>query len=165
MSRKNAAVFIFQDHRQVQNAISALREAGCDTQALSVVGKDRDGPGHSLIDDPGSKARRQTAEWVSFWCNMWNLLSGDAFLQVEGVGPILVAGPLAPIMIGALLILETPENLHPLGAGLRNVGIRRIDTSPFQSALQQSCYLVVVTGSNSEVKKAERILQSSTAAS
>ena len=59
----------------------------------------------------------------AFWGGLWGLLVGAAFFWVPGVGPLLVAGPVAAWIIGDLEGGVVVGGLSVLGAALYSAGI------------------------------------------
>ena len=58
----------------------------------------------------------------AFWGGIGGLLFGSAFFWVPGIGPLLVAGPLASSIIGALEGAAVVGGLSAVGAGLYGIG-------------------------------------------
>ncbi|HYK90720.1 MAG TPA: hypothetical protein VE398_18250 [Acidobacteriota bacterium] len=158
---QRATVYVCDSHRLVQDAIKALKNAGSDLRHLSVVGKDCCSADQSLNFCEDAASQKRLAAWVSFWHKIWSQLTGDAFLTISGIGPILVAGPLAQPMISAWTNLQFHEEISPLRDALRDWHISVKSISDYESALQAGHFLVVVHGDSSQVAKARETLDSS----
>ncbi len=90
-----------------------------------------------------------------FWGPLWGLLSGWAFLSVPGIGPVLVAGPLAGSTVATLDNAAVFGGLTALGAGLYSIGISREGVLACESAVRNGKYLVLVYGTVREVSQAK----------
>lgn len=126
---------------------------------LSVIGKDYPG----VVDDaaaahPDGK-RRGLMDVRSFWCRIWRLLPEDAFLNVEGIGSVIVAGSMTEPVLATWRTPKVLEVRNPLRAGMRAVGIAKSDLTTYEEALQSNCFLVIAQGDPVEVSAATKILK------
>jgi hypothetical protein len=94
-----------------------------------------------------------------FWTGVWSLLFGWALVFLPEFGPVLVAGPLAMWIIGALDNAPLFAGLSAVGAGLYSIGIPRDRIMRYEAALRRHMYLVVVHGAAADVARAEAILR------
>ena len=102
MSENNSVVAIFESHNQAADAVRELQKDGFDMKKISIVGKDYHTDEHVI---GYYNARDRVMYWGTlgaFWGGLWGMLFGSAFFLVPGIGPLLVAGPLAMWMVGAL---------------------------------------------------------------
>ena len=116
--KQNVTVGVFRSHEEAEAAIKQLHQSGYDMKKLSIVGKD-----YETQDDvvgyysAGDRMKRWGAAGA-FWGGIWGLLFGAAFFLVPGVGPVLVAGPLAAAIVGALESAVVVAGVSVIGAGL-----------------------------------------------
>ncbi len=101
----------------------------------------------------------------AFWGGLWGLLFGAAFIWVPGVGPLLVAGPVAAWIIGAIgRRRRRRRDLSALGAALYSVGIPKgRSVLRYETAIKADKFLVVAHGTADEVAKAKDILNTTEA--
>ncbi len=158
---QRATVCVCNSHRLAQDVIKTLKNAGCDLKHLSVVGKDCCGVDQSLNYCEDAAAQKKLAAWVAFWHKIWSQLAGDAFLTVPGVGPILVAGPLAQPMVSAWTDLRFEDEISPLGEVLRSLRMSSKSIAEYEAALADGLILLIVHGDPGEVTKAREALGSS----
>ncbi len=154
-----ATVHVFDSHRQVQKAIELLRRAGCHPRKISVISKDCCGTGQSISYCTDAELQKKLAESIAFWCRMWEMLRGDAILRISGIGPILVAGPLARRMIDAWTDLDERNGLSPLHAALVGVHVPSKSVAACEHALKSERFLLVVQDEPEEAAKIERALR------
>jgi hypothetical protein len=94
----------------------------------------------------------------ALWGGLWGLLFGAAFFWVPGVGPLLVAGPLAAWIVGALEGAVVVGGLSAIGAGLFSIGIPKDSILKYETAIKTDKYLLVAHGTAAEAAKAKDIL-------
>ncbi len=157
MSKNIANVFVYPNYRAAESSIRTLRKSGYDIQKLSVIGLDQ--PEASPDDADRIEKWRQLAELRSFWCRMWRLIAGDAFLRVEGIGPVLAVGPVAESIITTWADSHSPTGYNPLLASLLRFGISRGSTIKYQEALQAGCYLLIAPAESKSGMMPEEILK------
>jgi hypothetical protein len=155
---KKASVLVCRSHQKAEKALKAFRLAGCSVRSLSVIGTDTPSfrVGSSTAPDANQKRLLQVR---SFWCRMWDLLTGDALLSVERIGSIIAAGPFARTILAAWVNSGIYKTRSPFRTAMRAIGIRRQNLEKYESALRSDCFLVIVQGNPAEVSAAERDLE------
>ncbi len=93
------------------------------------------------------------------------MLFGFAFFAIPGVGPVLVAGPLAAWIVAALEGAVVVGGLSAIGAGLISLGIPKDSVLDLETALKADKFLVVAHGTAEDVEKAKAILSAQGASS
>lgn len=164
-SDKNSVVAIFATHSQAEDAIRDLQTNGIDMKQLSIVGKDF----HTEENVVGYYSTGdRMAYWGklgAFWGGFWGLLFGSAFFWIPGIGQILVAGPLAMWIVGALEGAVMTGGITAIGAGLYSIGIPKNSVLQYESEVKNDKLLLVVHGSSEDVARAKDILDRSAATS
>jgi hypothetical protein len=94
---------------------------------------------------------------------LWGLLLGSAFFWVPGIGPILVAGPLAASILGALEGAVAVGGLSALAAGLYSLGIPKNSVAAFETVVQAGKYVLVAHGTSEQVATAKKIIETTKA--
>ena len=95
-------VAVYPDHAAAEQAVRQLHEAGFALGDLSIVGRDfqtSEEPVGFVSTSDYAKAGAKTG--ASFG-GLFGLVVGAAFLVLPGVGPVVVAGPLAAAVVAAL---------------------------------------------------------------
>ena len=141
--KKNATILVCRTHRSAETAIKELQKSGYDVRELSIIGRDCPGARDVSIDAILAE-KKQLAELRSFWCRMWRLLQGDAFLNVAGIGTIIAAGPMAESMLTiwpASGICGTPSALRTT---MCSIGASPENVDQCEEALQMKWYLVIL---------------------
>jgi len=158
MSDTNAVVAIYDTHSDAEEAIDELEKSSFDVTKLSVVGKDYHTEEHVVGYYNAGDRIKYWGKMGAFWGGLWGLLVGAAFFWVPGVGPLLVAGPVAAWIIGALEGAVVVGGLSALGAGLYSMGIPKDSILQYETAVKADKFLVVVHGTAEEAAKGKDIL-------
>ena len=125
---------------------------------LSVVGKDFHTDQQVVGYYNAGDRMKYWGKMGAFWGGLWGLLFGAAFFWVPGVGPLLVAGPLAAWIVGALEGAVVVGGLSALGAGLYSIGIPKNSVLKYETAIKADKFLLVAHGTAAEAAKAKEIL-------
>ena len=155
---KSAAVAVYDNHREAEQAVRELERSGFDMQKLSIVGKDyqteEEVVGYYTTGDR-MKAWGKTG---AFWGGIWGMLFGSAFFLIPGIGPLLAAGPLVAWIIGALEGAVVVGGVSALGAGLYSIGIPKDSIIEYEMEIKAGKFVVIAHGSPDEVSKIEGTL-------
>ena len=90
---------------------------------------------------------------------IFGLLVGAAFIWVPGVGPLVVAGSLASVLLGGLEGAVGGAALTGLLGWLTALGISKEHILKYEEHVKAGKYLVVAHGSADDVNKAKAILE------
>jgi hypothetical protein len=160
MSGAKAVIAVYNTHSDAEAAINELQRAGFDVKKLSVVGKgyhtDEQAVGYYNAGD----RMKYWGTLGAFWGGLWGLLFGAAFFWIPGIGPVLVAGPLAASIVAALESAAMVGGLSVLGAALYSSGIPKDSVIQYETAIRADKYLLAGHGTHAEIAKAKEILRS-----
>jgi uncharacterized membrane protein len=155
MSEMNSVVAVFESHNQAEDAVRDLQKSGFDMNKLSIVGKDY----HTDEQVVGYyTAGDRVMYWGTlgaFWGGLWGLLFGSALFLVPGVGPLLVAGPLAGWIVGALEGVVVGGGFGALGAALASIGIPENSILQYEASLKAGKFLLILYATPQEVERAK----------
>jgi len=98
----------------------------------------------------------------ALWGGISGMLFGTGLFLIPGAGPILVAGPLVSWIVGALEGAVMIGGASAIGAGLFSIGIPKNSILKYDSALKSGQYLVIVHGTEDDVRTAKNIILSTT---
>jgi uncharacterized membrane protein len=159
MRDKNSIVVVYDDHASAESAVKELQKAGFDVKKLSIVGKDYHSEEHVVGFYNAGDRMKYWGKMGAFWGGLWGLLIGAAFLVIPGIGPVVVAGPLAAWIVGALEGAVVVGGLGVIGAGLYSLGIPKDSIVRYEAAVKANKFLLVAHGTPDEVIKARDILR------
>jgi len=155
---KNTCVTVFETHEDAEKAVKELENAGYNMKKLSIVGtdyrKEDNVVGYYNMGD-------RVKFWGSrgaFWGALWGVLFGSAFFFVPGIGPLVLAGPIVSMLVGALEGAITVGGLTALGAALYSIGIPKNSVLDYETALKSHKFLLIAHGSLAEVQQARDTL-------
>jgi len=154
----NAVVAVYDSHSAAEDAIGELQKSSFDMTRVSIVGKDYHTEENVVGYYNTGDRMKYWGSMGAFWGGLWGLLIGAAFFWVPGFGPLLVAGPVAAWIVGALEGAVVVGGLSVLGAALYSAGIPKDSILKYETAVKADKYLVVVHGTADEVAKAKDIL-------
>jgi uncharacterized membrane protein len=161
----NSVVAVFESHDQAENAIRKLQKNGLDMKKLSIIGKGYHTEEHVVGYYNTGDRMLYWGKMGAFWGGFWGLLFGSAFFWVPGIGPLLVAGPIVALIVGALEGAAVVGGLSALGAGLLSVGIPKNSVVHYETEVKNDKLLLVVHGTADEVEQAWVLLRKSQAKS
>ena len=160
MTDTNAVIAVYDTHSGADNAVKQLQRSGYDMKKLSVVGKDFQTDEQVVGYYNAGDRMKYWGKMGAFWGGLWGMLFGAAFFWVPGVGPLLVAGPLAAWIVGALEGAVVVGGLSAIGAGLYSIGIPKNSVLKYETAIKADKFLLVAHGTAAETAKARDILSS-----
>src|SRR5215469_3923 len=158
MPDTNAVVAVYDTHSAAEQAVTELQKSGFDMTKLSVVGKDYHTEEHIVGYYNAGDRMKYWGKMGAFWGGLWGFLVGAAFFWLPGVGPLLVAGPLAAWIVGALEGAVVVGGLSALSAGLYSIGIPKDSVLKYESDVKADKFLLVAHGTADEAAKAREIL-------
>ena len=160
MAKENAAIAVYNTHIQAEAAIKELEKAGVDMKKLSILGKDYHAEENVVGYYNAGDRMKFWGKLGAFWGGLWGLLFGSALFFVPGIGHIVALGPVGGMIVGALENAIIVGGLSALGAGLYSIGIPKDSIVKYETAVKADKFLVIVHGTEDEVKKAKEIIKS-----
>jgi hypothetical protein len=165
MSDKNSVVAIFESHERAEEAIRELQNSGFDMKKLSIIGKDYHTEENVVGYYTSGDRMKYWGKLGAFWGGFWGMLFGSAFFWLPGIGPVLVGGPLAVWIIGALESAAVMGGLSALGAAMYGIGIPKNSVLQYETEVKNGKLLLVVHGTSAEVDRAKNLLDQTDASS
>jgi hypothetical protein len=164
MTDVNAVIATFADHQGAEAAIKKLADGKIDMKHLSIIGKgyetDEKVVGFYNMGDRVKFWGKRGA----FWGSLWGWLFGALFVAIPSVGPVVVLGYLASMVVAAIEGGVVVGGLSALGAALYSSGIPKDSVIQYETALKADKFLIMVHGPADEVRRAREILASSSPA-
>ncbi len=163
------AIGTFSNHSEAEKALNELKDSGFAMNQVSIVGQDINhnsvagaNSGDRLADladnnkaDDGAKTGAVAGGTVG---GLTGLLVGLGLVAIPAVGPIMLAGAgataLATTLAGGAIGAATGGIL----GGLVGLGIPEDRARAYSDRVDQGDYLVMVTGTDEEIQRAQSIL-------
>jgi hypothetical protein len=159
MSDKSSIVAVYETHLDAEVGVQQLQKSGFDMAALSLVGREYHAGEHIVGYYNSGYRMKYWGKMGTFWGGLWGFLAGAAFFVFPGIGPILIAGPLAGAVVAALDGAAATGGLSALGAGLFSLGIPEGRVLYYESSLLADQFLLIAHGSAEELMKAKTVLR------
>jgi uncharacterized membrane protein len=155
------AVALYDQHTQAENAVKALQRAGFDMKTISIIAKDYQTEEHVIgFLNAGDRARI-FGRYGAFWGGLMGLLFGSALMFVPVLGHIVILGPLAAMLFGALQSAVVVGGVSALAGALMSIGIPKDSVLRYQTALNANKFILMVHGDGQEISRAQEVLKSS----
>lgn len=142
-----------------EEAVRNLQEGGFPVEQVSILAQNLQSEkkvhGYVTACDT-SKAGAKTGAWFG---GLFGVLVGAGFLWIPGVGPLLVAGPLAAVLLGGVEGAVGGAAFGGLLGGLSGWGISKKHILKYEEQLRGGKYLVVAHGSGEELDKAQSVMR------
>jgi hypothetical protein len=159
--QQDAVVAVFAHHRDAEDAVRTLASGGFDMTHFSIVGQ-------GFHSDEKVVGFYTTGDRIkfwgkngAFWGGIWSLFFGGIFLTIPVIGPVMVLGHLAAMVVAAVEGAILVGGLSALGAALFSIGIPKDSVIEYEETVKTDRYLVVAHGSADEMARAKAVLESS----
>ena len=145
-----SVVAVYDSFEAASEGIHALDLSGFPHRQVSLVShwNEEDLPRREV--KPGDESERQAATGAAFG-GLLGVLVGAPLLAIPGVGPLLLAGPIATGMTGALV--------GGFLGSMSGWGVHADHVAEYQRKVEKGKVLVIATGNPRQIADAERILQ------
>jgi hypothetical protein len=155
----DTVIAVFDDHLAADAAVGKLIDGGFDLQHFSVVGKgyhtDEEVVGFYNTGD----RMKFWGKYGAFWGGLWGLFLGGLFLTLPAIGPVVVLGSLAALVVSAIEGAVVAGGLSALGAALVTIGIPGDSVIKYETALKADNFLMVAHGAADEMTRAKAIIE------
>ncbi|HEX8271471.1 MAG TPA: hypothetical protein VF615_02395 [Longimicrobiaceae bacterium] len=154
-----AVVGVFASHEAAERAVRELQRAGFAMDRLSIVGR-----GYHTEDVPvgffntGDRVKLW-GKYGSFWGTVFGILLAPAFIFIPVVGHLLVLGPLASMLAGAIGGGAVGGGASALAGALYGIGIPKDSVVAYEEAIRADKFLLVAHGTAGEIARAEEVLR------
>lgn len=158
MLQNESVIAVFSEYQEADAAVKKLTIAGVAMANLSIIGKGY----HSEEKFVGFyRADDQIKFWGkrgAFWGGLWDMFDGGVSLTIPAIGPIMVLGYLAPIVVSAVDGAIMVGGLSALGAALYSAGAPRDSVAQYEQAVRADGFLVIVHGAAEALTRARALL-------
>lgn len=162
--QKYRAVGVFANHFDTENALLEIKNGGFPMDQISVVGRNADTEdkvaGVEVQSSIGNKADEGAVTGAVAGGTIGGiagLLVGLGTLAIPGVGPILLAGTAATALVSTLAGTAIGAGSASLLGALIGLGIPDNDAETYSDLIQQGYYLVVVDGTESQIRSVQEV--------
>jgi hypothetical protein len=163
------AIGVFAHRRDAEAALTELRDAGFSMSQVSIIAKNTDGDRIAGVKtgadsnvvkgnkaDEGAKAGAATGAALG---GLGGLLVGLGALAIPGVGPVIAGGAVATALATTAAGGAIGAAAGGITGGLVGLGIPENRAQVYSDRFQRGDYVVIVDGTESEIRQAEAILK------
>jgi hypothetical protein len=147
----------YPDHASAEDAVRRLQKEGIPMQNLSIIGKDFQAVERPLGFVTTGTVAGEGAKVGAWTGGLFGLLVGAAFLILPGVGPVVIAGPLAAALLGGLEGAAAGAALGGLTGALVGLGISKDKAIRYESQVKAGKFLVTLRGDGPQVERAKSL--------
>jgi hypothetical protein len=169
MNPYDIVIATFDDHIKANAAVHKLIDGGFNMKNFSVVGKGYHTEEKIIGFYNVGDRMKLWGKYGAFWGGIWGLMFGGVFLALPVIGPVVVLGHLAVLIVAAIEGLVEGAvvvgALSALGAALFNYGVPKDSVIKYEAAVKADGFLVVGHGPADEMARARAVLQGSDARS
>jgi hypothetical protein len=159
MSEENVVVAVFDTHEKAEDAIREIGHSGFQLAQLTIVGKgyhtDEKVIGFYNIGDRIKLWGKNGA----FWGGLWGLFVGGVFMTLPVIGPVVVLGHLAAMLVGAAEGAVLAGGVSALAGALVSVGIPKDSVVRYEEAVKADRFLVMAHGAPDEIARVQALLE------
>jgi hypothetical protein len=152
-----AVIATYPDHAPAEDAVRRLQTEGIPMQDLSIVGKDFravEQPLGFVTTGTVAKDGARVGAWTG---GIFGLLVGAAFLILPGLGPVVIAGPLAAALLGGFEGALAGAAFGGLTGALVGLGVSRDKAIRYESQVKAGKFLVTLRGDEQHVERAKSL--------
>ncbi|MBD6617381.1 histidine kinase [Komarekiella sp. 'clone 1'] len=159
------AIGAFSHRRDAEAALTELRDAGFAMNNVSIIAKDASGQNIAGVDTntgagnkagEGAKAGAATGGVLG---GLGGLLVGLGALAIPGIGPVIAGGAAATALATTVTGGAIGAAAGGIVGGLVGLGIPEDRARVYSDRFQRGDYLVIVDGTEAEIRHAEGILK------
>lgn len=165
MNNKSTLVELYSSNQSAESAVRELKRSGFDMKKLSIVAKDFESD-REVVGFYNSGDRIKT--WGKFgavWGGIWGLLFGSGLFLIPGMGPIVVTGHLASVLVGMLEGAAVYGGLSAIGGALYSLGVPKDSILKYETDIKAGKFLLLAHGTAEDISRAKNILSESGAQS
>jgi hypothetical protein len=174
IGQNRRATGTFSTHHDAESALGELRSSGFNMDQISIIGNNVDRNSDMAgaqkgehLNDLGNKDRdNKVGEGATTGAasggavgGLTGLLVGLGLVAIPGVGPVMLAGAAATALATTLTGGAIGAAAGGLVGGLVGFGIPKDRAKVYSDRVDQGDYLVMVDGTDQEIRQAEAIFQ------
>ena len=159
------AVGVFSSRREAETALHELQASGFNMNHVSVIARDAERnqsiAGAEVTQRSGNKADKGAGVGAASGGalgGLTGLLVGLGTLAIPGIGPVMLAGAAATALATTAAGTAIGAASGGLLGGLVGLGIPEREAKSYSDRVDQGDYLVLVDGTEAEIRQAEAIL-------
>src|SRR5271154_6034179 len=159
----DAVIAVFETHTGAERAVKKLADGNIPMKEISIIGKgyhtDEKVVGFYNTGD----RMKFWGKYGAFWGGLWGILVGGLFVTVPVIGPVVVLGSFAAMVLSGIEGAVVVGGLSALGGAFFSIGIPKDTVLQYEQAVKADSFLILVQGTAEEIERARSILKTSNA--
>jgi hypothetical protein len=160
---RTTVIAVYPDHASAEDAVRRLQKEGVPLQNLSIIGKDFQAVEHPVGFVTTGTVAGEGARVGAWTGGIFGLLLGAAFLILPGVGPVVIAGPLAAAVLGGVEGALAGAAFGGLTGALVGLGISKDRAIRYESQVKAGKFLVTLRGDGPQIEHAKSLFKAAKA--
>lgn len=160
MNEENVIVAVFDSHAEAEEAVREIGRSEFPVGQLTIIGKgyhsDEKVIGFYNVGDRIKLWGKNGA----FWGALWGLFAGGIFMTVPLIGPVVVLGHLAAMLLGAVEGALVVGGVSALAGALGSIGIPKDSVIRYEEAVKADRFLVLAHGAPEAISRVQVLLKS-----
>lgn len=159
----NAVVAVYDSHETAEKAIKKLTDANIPMKEISIIGRGYHTDEKVIGFYNTGDRMKFWGKYGAFWGGMWGLLAGGLFLTSPVIGPVVIVGSFAAMVLTGVEGAVIVGGVSALAAALASIGIPKDTVLQYERAIEADGFVVLVQGTAEETERARAILKTSNA--
>jgi uncharacterized membrane protein len=155
---KVSIIAVYPDHDSAETAARRLEAVGIDMKNVSVIGKDFESVERPVGFVTTGSVANDGAKVGALSGGLFGLLIGAAFLVVPGVGPMIIAGPLAAAVLGGIEGALGGAAMGGLTGALVGLGVSKDKAIRYEADVKAGKYLLTLDGDAAQMQRTKFLL-------
>lgn len=160
---ENSVVAIYGTHTNAELAVKKLADGNIPMKEISIIGKGYHTDEKVVGFYNAGDRMKFWGKYGAFWGALWGILVGGLFVTVPLIGPVVVLGGFAAMVLSGIEGAVVVGGLSALGGALFSIGIPKDTVLQYENAVKADEFLILVQGSAAEVERAHDILKTTDA--
>jgi uncharacterized membrane protein len=154
----SSIVAVYPDHPSAEHAVRQLHHEGLALADLSIVGRDFQTSEEPVGFVTAGDYATAGAKTGACFGGLFGLVVGAAFLVLPGIGPVVVAGPLAAAAVAGLEGALAGTALGGLAGALVGWGVPKDRALKYETQVKGGKFLVILRGNADVIARARAML-------
>lgn len=155
----NAVVAIYDTHTSAELAVKKLADGNIPMKEISIIGKGYHTDEKVIGFYNTADRMKFWGKYGAFWGGVWGILAGGLFVAVPAIGPVVVLGSFASMVLSGIEGAVVVGGLSALGGAFFSIGIPKDTVLQYENAIKAEEFLILVQGTAGETKRAQDILK------
>ena len=142
----DAVVAVYDDHARAELAVKKLADGNIPMKEMSIIGKGYHTDEKVVGFYNAGDRMKFWGKYGAFWGALWGILAGGLYGTIPVIGPVVVIGGFAAMVLSGIEGAVVVGGLSALGGALFSIGIPKDTVLQYENALKADSFLILVQG-------------------